>query len=56
METTPLIDPQPRKLQAGLLVTNAKSSGSGHDMNLADLKLDSAAGGWTAFIRNRDIY
>ena len=55
MKTTPLIDPPPRKQQEGLCVTNAKFSSSGHDLNLADLKLDNAADGWAAFIANREI-
>ena len=55
MKTTPPIDPQPKKSQAGLLVTSAKSSSSGHDLNLADLRLDNAADGCAAFIANRDI-
>ena len=55
MKTTPLIDPQPRKPQAGLLVTRTKFSSSDHDLNLADLKFDHDADGGTPFIRNRDI-
>ena len=55
MKTMPLIDPPPRKAQEGLLVTNAKFSSSGHDLNFVDLKLDNAADGRAAFIANRAI-
>ena len=43
------------EVASGLLVTSAKSSSSGHDLNLADLRLDNAEDGWAAFIANQDI-